>query len=214
MDAEVGRISFSVHGTFAGSLQPKERVLSLSFLEASSCVCVKTSYRDATDILNRFLGRTGAGTIKLRTLSDSICRIGNEISQELSDVTERILKMYGFDVDSGLPIDGVALTDNITSITGSSAIEINESVITEAISGVNDSREEKIPFSAEEITVESIPSECVYISVDDIGVKQQKASRKEDSARDSKYIENTVAHIQYGNMSYRMSLSRSLHFFL
>ncbi|MBQ7432368.1 MAG: hypothetical protein IJV50_02750 [Lachnospiraceae bacterium] len=202
MDAEVGRISFNVHGLFADSLQPKERVLSLSFLEASSCVCVKTSYRDATDILNRFLGRTGAGTIKLRTLSDSICRIGNEISQELSDVTERILKMYGFDEDSGLPMDGVVLTDNITSVSGSSTIEIDESVITEAIACVNDSREEKIPFSAEEVTIESIPSECVYISVDDIGVKKQKDSRKEGSVRDSKYVENTVAHIQYGNKSY------------
>ena len=91
LDAESGRISFHVHGTFAESLQPKERVLSLSFLEASSCVCVKTSYRDATDILNRFLGRTGSGTIKLRTLSDSIGRIGEEVSLELSDVTARIL---------------------------------------------------------------------------------------------------------------------------
>ena len=52
--------------------------------------CTKTSYRDATAIPNRFLGRTDINTIKLRTLSDSICRIGAEISEELSNVTEHI----------------------------------------------------------------------------------------------------------------------------
>ena len=202
LDAESGRISFHVHGTFAESLQPKERVLSLSFLEASSCVCVKTSYRDATDILNRFLGRTGSGTIKLRTLSDSIGRIGEEVSLELSDVTARILAIYGFDDDSGLPMDGVILSDSITSVSSSSPVEIDEPKISAAISAINETREEKIPLPPRAIQIESIPSECVYVSIDDIGVKHQKASRKEGSVRDYKFVENTVAHIQYGNESY------------
>lgn len=202
MDAESGRISFHVHGKFADSLQPKERVLSLSFLEASSCVCVKTSYRDATDILNRLLGRTGPDTIKLRTLSDSMCRIGNEVSLKLSDVTAKILLMYGFDDESGLPMDGVTLSDTITSVSGSPALEIDEGKITAAISAVNETREEKIPFLPGEIRIESAPSECVYVSIDDIGVKHQKDSRKEGSVRDYKFVENTVAHIQYADQSY------------
>ena len=202
MDAESGRISFHVHGKFADSLQPKERVLSLSFLEASSCVCVKTSYRDATDILNRLLGRTGPDTIKLRTLSDSMCRIGNEVSLKLSDVTAKILLMYGFDDESGLPMDGVTLSDTITSVSGSPALEIDEGKIAAAISAVNETREEKIPFLPGEIRIESAPSECVYVSIDDIGVKHQKDSRKEGSVRDYKFVENTVAHIQYADQSY------------
>ena len=67
---------------------------------------------------------------------------------------------------------------------------------------MNDSREEKIPFSAAEIKIESFPEECVYVSIDDIGVKHQKDSRKEGPVRDYKYVENTVAHIQYGDESY------------
>ena len=90
LESESGRIPIRVYGALADSLQPKERVLSRSFLEAASCVCTKTSYRDAADILNRFLGRTNTNTIKLRTLSDSIGRIGAEISEELSNVTEHI----------------------------------------------------------------------------------------------------------------------------
>lgn len=82
----------------------KERVLPRSFLEAASCVCTKTSYRDATDILNQFLGRTDINTIKLRTLSDSICRIGAEISEELSRIAAHILTMYGFDEELSMTL--------------------------------------------------------------------------------------------------------------
>ena len=74
--------------------------------------------------------------------------------------------------------------------------------IDEVIAAVNASREEKIPFSAAEIKIESVPEECVYVSIDDIGVKHQKDSRKEGSSRSYKYVENTVAHIQYGGESY------------
>ncbi len=202
LEAESGRIAIRVHGAFANSLQPKERVLSLSFLEAASCVCTKTSYRDAADILNRFLGRADTNTIKLRTLSDSICRIGAEISKELSDVTAHILCMYGFDDESGLPLEDVALSDNITAAAGSHGAGPARPEIAEMIAAVNGSREEKIPFSAAEIKIESVPEECVYVSIDDIGVKHQKDSRREGSVREYKYVENTVAHIQYGNESY------------
>ena len=51
LDSESGRISLFVCGSLASSLKPKERILSLSFLEAASCVCTKTSYRDSTDII-------------------------------------------------------------------------------------------------------------------------------------------------------------------
>ncbi len=202
MESESGRISIRVYGALADSLQPKERVLSLSFLEAASCVCTKTSYRDAADILNRFPGRTDINSIKLRTLSDSIGRIGAEISEELSDVTAHILSMYGFDAESALPLEGVVLSDNITTVSASQDAGPDKPGINEAIAAVNDSREEKIPFSAAEIKIESVPEECVYVSIDDIGVKHQKDSRKEGSVRDYKYVENTVAHIQYGDESY------------
>lgn len=200
LESESGRIAFHAYGPFADSLQPKERVLSRSFLEAASCVCTKTSYRDATVLLNRFLGRKAENSIKLRTLSDSICRIGAEISRKLSDVTEDILAMYGFD-DNGLPLEGIVLPGNITTVNAPQDEEA-DSRISATVAAINDSREEKIPFSAEEIQIESVPEECVYVSIDDIGVKHQKDSRKEGAEREYKYVENTVAHIQYGNESY------------
>lgn len=202
MESESGRIAICVYGTLADSLLPKERVLSLSFLEAASCVCTKASYRDAADILNRFLGRTDINTIKLRTLSDSMGRIGSEISKRLSDVTAHILSVYGFDDESGLPLEDAVLSSNITTAAIPQNVEPDKAEIDAVIAAVNDCREEKIPFSASEIKTESVPEECVYVSIDDIGVKHQKDSRKEGSVRDYKYVENTVAHIQYGGETY------------
>lgn len=186
----------------AGSLFPRERILSLSFLETASYICVKTSYRDATDILNHFLGRPEEDKIKLRTLADCIGRTGNEISKELSAVTSHILTMYGFDDETGLPCKGTVLSDNITTPAVSNSPEIDEKRIQEAINDVNAVREEKIPFSPEEISIEPNSEDCVYVSIDDIGVKHQKESRAEGSQRDYKFVENTVAHIQYGDKSY------------
>ena len=124
------------------------------------------------------------------------------MSQELSDVTSKILAMYGFDDKSGLPMDGVVLSDSITSVSGSLPVEIDEAKVADAITAVNETREEKISFLPENIQIESTPSDCVYVSIDDIGVKHQKDTRKEGSIRDYKYVENTVAHIQYGDKSY------------
>lgn len=202
LESESGRIAICVYGALADSLLPKERVLSLSFLEAASCVCTKASYRDAADILNRFLGRTDINTIKLRTLSDSMGRIGSEISKRLSDVTAHILSVYGFDDESGLPLEDAVLFSNITTAAIPQSVEPDKAEIDAVIAAVNDCREEKIPFSASEIKTESVPGECVYVSIDDIGVKHQKDSRKEGSVRDYKYVENTVAHIQYGGETY------------
>ena len=70
------------------------------------------------------------------------------------------------------------------------------------IGTVNASRDEKIPFTAKGLDMESPPSECVYVSIDDIGVKHQKDSRKTDAGKGAKYIENTVIHIQHGQDSY------------
>lgn len=110
--------------------------------------------------------------------------------------------MYGFDEESGLPEEGVVLSQNITSVSKLSDAEIDETKIQTAIDAINETRDEKIPFSPNDIQIEASPSECVYISIDDIGVKHQKNSRKTGAIREYKFIENTVAHIQYGSHSY------------
>lgn len=131
-----------------------------------------------------------------------MCRTGNEISGALSDVTAHILARYGFDPETGLPRADAALPDSITMPGMPDSIEIDDDRIRNAIDAVNTSREEKIPFSPQEVSMESAPAECVYVSIDDIGVRHQKESRAEGSERDCKFVENTVAHVQYGDRTY------------
>ena len=40
------------------------------------------------------------------------------------------------------------------------------------------------------------PDECIYISIDDVGVKHQKDTRKDGGTKDGKVVENTVIHVQ------------------
>ncbi len=45
---------------------------------------------------------------------------------------------------------------------------------------------------------EKNPSSCVYICVDDIGVKRQKKSRAKGYVKEQKTVRNTVIHVMCG----------------
>lgn len=165
-------------------------------------MCTKLSYRTAADTLNRFLHRTGGEAVKLKTLSDSMQRIGREISEKLASVTERNLAACGFNSETGLPLEGAVLSQNFTEPISAERTRQDLEDLQCMINAINDSREEVIPFSADEVQIESSSDNCVYLSVDDIGVKHQKKSRAEGSEREYKFVENTVAHIQYGENTY------------
>ncbi len=156
-------------------------------------------------MINLFLHREDEDTIKLRTLSDSMNRIGNKISCKLEETSGRILKMNGFNKETGLPEKNIILSENITTPNAPAKDSTDEKHIQNVIDNINDGREEEIPFNANELEIEANPADCVYISIDDIGVKHQKASRSQEETKDSKYIENTVVHIQYGSASYALT---------
>ena len=46
---------------------------------------------------------------------------------------------------------------------------------------------------------EASAGDCVYVSIDDVGVKHQKEQRNTDKEKDRKYVQNTVVHIQCGD---------------
>lgn len=189
----------------AQSLQPKERIPSVGYLRLSSEICTKLSYREAVEIINHFQHRNGHDAIKLRTLADCMGRIGCKISQALGEASGRVLKMYGFDSENGLPMEGVSLTKNITAAHAPQKTADDIQSLRDAIDAVNASHDEKIPFTAEELDIETRASGSVYISIDNVGVKRQKDSRKPEAAKGAKYVENTVVHIQQGMDTYALS---------
>ena len=62
----------------AQSLRPKERVCSTGYMELSCRLCTKLSYRNATEMINLFQHRDAGEAVKLRTLSDSVERVGEQ----------------------------------------------------------------------------------------------------------------------------------------
>ena len=153
-------------------------------------------------MLNRFQHRDASQTMKLRTLSDCMERMGSQISEELEKTTGSVLKMYGLDTETGLPVEGVCLSPSITDPIIPEKTEADIQAVSSVIDAANMFRDEKIPFTAGELDIESPSSECVYVSIDDIGVKHQKDSRNPNAAKGAKYVENTVIHIQNGQEAY------------
>ncbi|MCD8330667.1 MAG: hypothetical protein LUC27_08365 [Lachnospiraceae bacterium] len=173
-------------------------------MECVSYLSTKLSYRDATETANRLFHRLPEQEIKLRTLSDGIQRVGTEIVDTLMEETHRILSDNGFNPETGLPLETTILSSNVTGAVDPGNPSSAYANIQKAIDRINAVREEKIPFTAEEFQpqIEADPEHCVYISIDDIGVKRQKDSRGDGSVRDTKFVENTNVHIQYGDFSY------------
>lgn len=85
--------------------------------------------------------------------------------------------MNSFDKEIGLPEKNVILSENITAPNAPTKDRTNKKYIQNVIGNINDGREEKIPFNANELEIETNPADCVYVYIDDIGVKYQKASR-------------------------------------
>jgi len=84
--------------------------------------------------------------------------------------------MHGFDPEAGLPTEGAVLSENVTQTPTLQEDSSRIQTLQNTIDDINTCREEKIPFRAEELHIESGAAGCVYVSVDDIGVKHQKDS--------------------------------------
>ena len=79
---------------------------------------------------------------------------------------------------------------------------LQQRAVDSIIGSVNASRDEKIPSAAEEQDMESSPLECVYVSIDDVGVKHQKSSRSQKMEKDAKHVENTVVAVKPVHFKY------------
>jgi len=200
IESELGRIAVHICDNLASSLQPKERIASLAYIFLSSKLCTKLSYRDAVQTLNLFLHRKEEDSVKLRTLADSMERVGEKIEDQLAEATDKILEMHGFDSETGIPKEGIVLSENI--INPYTDTTFDQPMLQTAIDDINASREEKITFIAKELDIGQAGLDYVYVSIDDIGVKHQKDSRNPEFVKETKYIENTVAHIQHGTDAY------------
>ena len=189
---------------FALSLKPKERVWSYSYVMLLLQFCKDLSYRSAACMTNLALHRPQDQELKPRTLADFIESFGNRISSELKRVSDRILRKFGFDPESSLPLEESALPASIVRPDVQAA---GEELVSEHIARINEQRENQAQIKHPELAdkVEPSSERCCYISIDDIGVKHQKSRRIEDYAETRRYVQNTVIHVQADGRSYYLT---------
>lgn len=169
--------------------------------------CDNFSYRRAANVINFVLHRASEDTLKTRTLADFIENYGSKINKYTETFAENILKENRFNPETLTPEDVSALPESIVKpklSTSEQEKSAQESDIRKKVREINSERESRDRIKRRELILATEPSasRCCYISVDDIGVKHQKETRKNGGSKTGRYVENTVIHIQADDRSY------------
>jgi len=186
------------------ALKPKERVWSHSYSRLCLGFCADLSYRKAAGLLNSVLHRTENDSMKVRTLVDFSERTGGGIQDYLTSVTESILEDNHFELGASQAEDEAPVIDAASETEPSDEQRLWYEEIVKKVEEINAQREsrEQIKDPLRFPRTESPNDKCCYISIDEIGVKHQKETRKDDGSKSARNVENTVVHIQSGGGSY------------
>jgi len=138
-----------------------------------------------------------------RTLDDWSEQEGRTIIDTIQLLSREILKENEFDEDTGLPVDISTLEDELKNPDIAS---ISPEKVLKAIVKHNENRPDDEKISEEWANTRYFSaSEGVNISIDDVGVTEQKSTGRQKGSppKDKKKrVENTVVHIQQGFGTY------------
>lgn len=161
-------------------------------------LCCATSYRSAVEIANNVYNRRGENRFRVHTINDRIESIGDTISHEIDSKSYCILRDNGFDPNAGLPKDDTVIPDSIKNPALPDDASDRRQEISKNVSDYNKGRDKCMRIRSRNLIrdIEYFPNDCVYISIDDVGVRHQKDKRKDGGSKNGKVVENTVIHIQ------------------
>jgi hypothetical protein len=202
VEGEIGRITFDSYWIEAESpfppLHAKQWYRTTGFKELALVYgTVEESYRKAADLINRV--RHQGDATPPRTLRENTEYEGRRIMARMEQQATTILKEHSF-TPQGTPTE--AATDYGQQTLSTLPPEQVKGAIQECAPGLTWVREmEDNPLPYEN------PAQSATVSLDDVGVKGQKASRKEtkEPTRERKYVHNTIAHIGHAGESYIIS---------
>ena len=137
--------------------------------------------------------------LKLRTFTDHVEKAGRLAAEELCLSGEEILRQNHLEVESDKRIEEGEIPES--ACHPHIPEEENQErwdIFQEKIHSFNEGREECDQIKRVDLVNETevLPEKCVYISVDEVGVKHQKDTRKDGGSKDGKVVENTVIQIQ------------------
>ncbi len=158
------------------------------------------SYRKSASHINMMLGREGSSRIRPSTLEEHVESTGQAINRSIEQQAEKILRETPGFSEQGLPVDLSVMPSVIKSpcTSGTNEGVPREKMFADIIQAYNSDKKsaDQIKDSKLINDTEISPDDCVYVSIDDVGVDQQKNTRKDGGSKDGKVVENTVIHVQ------------------
>ena len=163
-------------------------------------VAACNSYRKMTGLLNRVLHRPQDKELKVTTVMEHLESQGEKIGICQHEIAAEILRDAPGLSEQGTVVLKDEIPDNISnpkSVSQTNGSEKQEA-FKDVIEAYNSNAEECDKIKNKKLIddTEFNPDECVYISIDDVGVKHQKDTRKDGGSKDGKYVENTVIHVE------------------
>jgi hypothetical protein len=206
VDGEVGRITFDcywVEPTNRPDIAPspfpalhaQEWYRTAGFKEiALAYGTTEESYRQAADLINRVRHQPDA--TPSRTLRENTEAEGRQVMAFLEHQATSILQAHGFTAQ-GVPAEGA--TDCIRQ----SLVTLPSERVERAIQACAPEPEWAAEMARNPVPYED-PICSTHISLDDVGVKGQKATRKRSdaSSQEPKRVYNTIAHIAHTGQAY------------
>ncbi|MCK7491799.1 MAG: hypothetical protein MZW92_09150 [Comamonadaceae bacterium] len=234
MDGEVGRFTFKTYDVIGEDHKARFEGIEMfphrrgrewyqtgGFKEiALLCGATQRSYRQTTQGFNRSRHQESGGT-PLNTLRDGARTEGLKVIDFLTRKSQRVLQEHGFDL-RGVPGSDCAAIKQIKE-----PVYFDEKALQPALTAVCDDLGKKgfspvdIEQARDRLSAEKTYEQarhCVYIHIDDVGVKEQKSHRnkksavqeplvdQKDTAKGKRpMVQNTVAHLKNANQSFTLT---------
>jgi hypothetical protein len=217
IEAELGRLSVSTYRAEKGNqticdsktdilprIGPREAFRSPCYEWLQSKLATDNDYRATVETINHIRWQDEQDTVKLRTLADSVVRDGTAAIDHMSIKAEEILKKNDFDINTGKPSHSTEIANEPLESKSISPDEVAKVIREYNATHAHKGTSFLIDESQANQTFEN-PTECVNISVDDIGVVEQKPNGRDKDSKPKEsthYVKNTVAHIQHSGKRY------------
>ncbi len=174
---------------------PKEVYRTACYDTLALQLATHVPYRQAKEIKLHLRWQDDEDKVRSRTLAGAVVREGATIINYINGRAQQILTQNHFDPQTGEP----EADHPLANIERSEIPSISAAKVWKVIAEYNAGREKERQIDVTELFED--PSKCVNVSVDDVGVTEQKASgrSKNSPPKESKhYVRNTVIHIQQG----------------
>ena len=194
-----------MYGKEFASLRPKERIWGSSLSERVLKLASDVSFSEATKHINDFFHRDESNSLCYKTVEEFVERTGLRIGEVYKAASDAFLAEANIDTADGVITQESAIAEGVRNPKLPELA--NSERVHEIAERYNQGRDKRESVDTDNIAIppENPDSDCVYVYVDGVLAKHQKESRKSGSKRSSKFIENTVAIIHYGDRKYNIT---------